>query len=234
VIVAAAITCAKGEQASNSSRSPDQATASASLPGTTEAAVPVPLQDSAWAIVRMETSYEPLGPQYFIGKSTTLYFANGAHLLTDLFDVRPVGQLRRADGPPFLILAARGCTHCDINEAIYIVSPSSRPFVHPTSERRFALPGALVDRYTADTVFMVSRMFFGSCLPGRGDLVVWFHRFVDDSGIWRDTAFIAEPVLDSIVSSFVPSPLPDSAEVLAAVASGTCHELKGSTHRAEP
>ena len=233
LFTSAAVACSKGERPPGSSSATQVDSPSIALPPDTEPKVFLPpLQDSAWAITRTETSYQRLDSLHSIGQSTTVFFANGSQLLTDLFDIHSLGQLHRPDAAPFLILAARGCTNCDINESIYIVSPTAGPFVNPRSERRFAYPGDLLTLF-GDTLLETSRMFVGSCLPDRSPLVIWFHHFRADSTMWRDTVFLAEPYGDSLVSDFARSPLPDSAVVLAAVRSGTCYEVPGKTKRVE-
>jgi hypothetical protein len=189
--------------------------------------------DTGWFIASIETRYRPFGAQDSVAVATLVRFANGSTLETDLISVRYVGQLPRRTGAPFLILAALGCTDCDINESIYVHSPTDGPLTAPLSDRRFSYPGRLIDAETGD-VLGAAQMFWGSCVHGRPPGVVWFHRFRDDTGAWLDSVFAAEVQQDTLRRGWLRAPLPELRHVLIRVEAGVCHELPGEDQGTEP
>src|SRR5712691_10681761 len=61
-----------------------------------------------------------------VDSPSVIYFHNGKRFQTGLFQVQFQGLLPTS-GTPYLVLSGRGCTECDANITLYILSPVGPP-----------------------------------------------------------------------------------------------------------
>ncbi|GAB3932849.1 hypothetical protein [Mucilaginibacter myungsuensis] len=111
-----------------------------------------------------------------------VYFKNNKSFTTNLYDLEYIGQLSAGTKAPFLILAGRQCKECDANISIYVWSPDDGPMKGEAEQVRYSYPGGMTDIVNGSTVFE-SRMFYGKCLPGNADQVIWLQKdLIEGSG----------------------------------------------------
>jgi hypothetical protein len=160
--------------------------------------------------------------------------ANGVRLESDLVGMRYIGQLPTHSKAPYLIFSASGCDACDMNIAIYILSPTAGSFNRAAKGKRYDYPGRLFTFGINKKLIRESRLFIGECLPGRGPIAVWFIKSRSAAGIWEDSVYIAEGKDDRLSTGFLKPPLPKLNEMLSLVQSGKCREVEGQDLTEEP
>jgi hypothetical protein len=163
-----------------------------------------------------------------------IQFANGVRLESDLVEMHYIGQLPIHSKAPYLIFSARSCDACDMNTAIYILSPSDGSFKRATQGKRYDYPGRLLAFGPDKKIVRESRLFIGKCLPGRGPIAVWFIKSKSTAGTWVDSAYVVEGKGDRLSSGFLRPPLPKLDETSSLVQSGQCHEVAGQDLTGEP
>jgi len=156
-----------------------------------------------------------------------LRFRNGQHLVVDLFEVEFLGQLRRPNRAPILILSARGCFACDIERQVYPVPADAATYVYGKRSAYF-YPGSVSGGAdpTEPTIFYKGRMFLGKCLAGHEAVVVWFQQERDSTGTWRPSVYRLSVAGDSVQGGFL-KPMPAMSQTLRAVHAGACVEVPG-------
>jgi len=148
-----------------------------------------------------------------------------------LFQVEFQGFLATSGRTPYLVLSGRGCTGCDANISLYILSPTGPPSEEGTA-RRFWISGRETDPQTGKLIRM-SRGFIGECLPGPRDVFLSYDSIVDDAGHWHTGLFVAKVVADTIAEE-LHTPPPPIATTVALVRSRRCHEIPEIDQSSEP
>src|SRR6266516_4281586 len=69
-----------------------------------------------WKPIETVTSKGPEG----LENPDTLVLRNGRRISAELHNTRFLGFIPSRGGPPYLVLAGRGCGECDAIEAVYI------------------------------------------------------------------------------------------------------------------
>lgn len=128
--------------------------------------------DSGWSVRSIEW---PVDARKYASPGV-IHFENGRSFETGIFEPRIVGRLRTGAGAPYLLIAGRRCTECDMAELeIFVVSPDA----DEVAERPSGLPpGRLFAR--SDEVGsnddVVTRLLFGRCLDADRDIAIWIQR----------------------------------------------------------
>jgi hypothetical protein len=156
-------------------------------------------------------------------------FRNGRRFATGLWEVAFHGLLAH-ERAPYVVLTGRGCTECDADISLYILSPLAPPSTE--MGRRYWAPGVVRD-FATHKVIRRSRGFVGRCLTAPWDAVLTFDSLVDAAGKWHAGLFIGRIIGDSIADSLQVPPPPIS-QTLARVRTGTCHEIRGVAQNSEP
>jgi hypothetical protein len=162
-----------------------------------------------------------------------LVLPDGSKFETTLYQLKIIARLKTERKLPYYILAGRGCQECDANTSIYIHSPSNGPMKNEAEQPRFSYPGKVTDYETGDPLYE-SRMFYGDCLSGHPNAVVWFEHFLGNDKQWHDRVFLAEVRKDNLVTSAVNGRSPGLSEAAEAVRNGYCQELPGIDGPSEP
>jgi hypothetical protein len=147
---------------------------------------------------------------------------------THLFDLEYVGQFKAVRKKPFLIFIGRPCDSCDVNNSIYIHSPSDGPLLTGKKQKRYNLPGPINDYQTRELLY-VARLFWGEVIPGRIGMI-WYQKELKNT-VWVESVYFAELVGDRIVDEFIKSELKVS---LAQVQKGKAWEIIGEPMNSEP
>lgn len=157
----------------------------------------------------------------------TIYFSSGRQFNIDLYDMKYVGQLQTKNKSPYLILSGRDCYECDENISIYIYSPYSGLIKGKWVVNRYTYPGKEHD-YEDNKILFESRMFYGSCLKGRGDSIVWIRKEHNDKENFENSTYILEVANDDFKETILKN---DSLldEVIK-----NCNELPGIDYFPEP
>lgn len=157
-------------------------------------------------------------------------FRNGQQFGTGLYDVTFLGTLLSGKAP-YVVLSGRGCTGCDANVSIHIISPlGSR--VADTTTAFDRSPGREIDRETGKVV-RKSRMFIGHCLPDLNDGVIQYDSIAHPSGRWLYALSVAHVVADTVASD-LHIPPPPIVETMRLSRSGECQEIAGTDQVGEP
>lgn len=163
----------------------------------------------------------------------TLVLPDGSKFKTTLYGLKVVGKLRTGGKLPYYILSGVGCDGCDANTSIYIHSPSDGSMKNEGEQQRFEYPGREL-YYVDRTLVYESRTFFGNCLAGHPDAVVWFEKFVGEDKNWHSDVQVAEVKSDNLVVNTINHNLPSVGEAEHAVRIGQCQEIPGTNRFSEP
>jgi len=147
---------------------------------------------------------------------------------TNLFDLEYVGQLKGNHKRPFLILIGRPCDSCELNNSIYVHSPSDGPLLEGKKQKRYNLPGPINDYQTMEMIY-VARLFWGEIIPGRFGLI-WFQKEMRKNE-WVESVFIAELVNDRIADGLTKADLKVTLDQLK---KGKAWEIIGEPITSEP
>ncbi len=161
---------------------------------------------------------------------TVIHFPNGRTFHTGLFQVTFWGLLATSR-TPYLVLSGRGCTGCDANISVYILSPTGPPSEEGTA-RRFWISGHETDLETRKLI-RTSRGFVGRCLPASSDAFVSYDSILDGAGNWHSGLFIASVVADTIAEE-LRTPPPPIAATIALVRSRHCRAIPAINQSSEP
>jgi hypothetical protein len=171
------------------------------------------------------TSVASLG----VDSPSIIVFRNGRRFQTGLFQVEFQGLLL-ASPVPYVVLTGRGCTECDANISLYILSPVGGPAEATT--RRLWAPGHETDRESRK-VIRSSQAFVGQCLPGLGDVLLTYDSIIDTARQWHSGLFIAQIVADTVARE-LRIPPPPIATTVATVKAGRCRQIAGIDQESEP
>jgi len=192
-----------------------------------------PTQDE-WAPKKIDPIIREFSPGVKLSIGSLVQLANGLRLESDLVGMRYIGQLPTHSKAPYLIFSARGCDACDMNIAIYILSPVDGSFKRAAEGERYDYPGRLFTFGPNKKLISESRLFIGKCLPDRGPIAVWFFKSRSTAGTWGDSVYVAEGKDDRLSSGFLRPPLPKLDEALSLLQSGQCREVEGQDLTEEP
>jgi hypothetical protein len=126
----------------------------------------------------------------------TIYFKFNKKFITNLYDLKYIGQLKTRNKAPYLLLSGRGCNECDANISIYIHSPSDGSMKDESIQPRYDYPGKEVD-FANNSLISESRMFYGDCLNNNNN-VVWLQKMPNDKGKFNYSVFSVEVIADKL------------------------------------
>ncbi len=144
---------------------------------------------------------------------------------TQLFDLNPLGKLQAPEGKssPYFLFSGKPCADCQLEKGIFVVRPFGG---QPTA---YAYPGRTLDPRTK-RVLMESRAFFGQCVPGRGDVLVYFQlERVDRRSQLQSSVLIAEAQEDHLEDFLIERRPPSLKRTLQLVKKRVCSEIPGET-----
>ena len=112
---------------------------------------------------------------------TVLRYPDSSILAPGVGAIALVGQLDAATAPPFVIIAAHGCTACEVPDAVIVRAPAEGRVAEGDRRGMHPYPGHTV---SADdgSIRAYSRVFWGECLPQRPPGVVSFRSGFDWPG----------------------------------------------------
>ena len=155
-------------------------------------------------------------------KDKKIYFRNGKHLNTRLYDLKYIGQLPSNNKAPYIIISGRSCENCDENISIYIHSPSDGEMKSHGKQIRYSYPGKELDAETNELVFE-SKMYFGDCLEKYPNSVIWNQKFLNDQNKWEKSVFIVQVYNDTLKEINIKN-----TSILDEIKKGTaCQEVEG-------
>lgn len=161
-----------------------------------------------------------------------LKLPDGSAFTTTLYHLEVIGQLKTQSKFPYYILSGVGCQDCDANRSIYIHSPTDGPMKNEAEQSRFNYPGKETN-YEDGSLVYEARTFFGDCLGGYPNSVIWFERWPGEDGLDSDIR-VVQAKQDELSSQQMPEDRAKLAEVLAAVRKHKCREIPGLNRRSEP
>ncbi|HYW08163.1 MAG TPA: hypothetical protein VE913_14465 [Longimicrobium sp.] len=171
-------------------------------------------------------------------------FSDGRRFATGLREARYLDQIAAPGRAPYLVLAARGCSDCDQNLAVYLVFPTDTPIVNQAGELSFPYPGVVAEwepESAGDTISSRTRFFLGDCLPSAGARAIWFMDERTGPARLTPRVVFVQFVGGELVEAELALPVGDSGprfpaldEVLANVRRGGCREIPGIEQPREP
>jgi hypothetical protein len=175
-----------------------------------------------------------------------VHFANGRAFATPLVGMQYLGQIPVRGRAPYLVMAARGCSDCCANLAIYVHSPSEGEMRGEADQPRYAYPGVIMEwepEAPGDTIAARSRVFLGNCMPSVGAKAIWFTDEREAPGelkprvtfLYEDGGALHEAdLMQPVGSERQDGSFVGLNEVLAQVQRGRCHEVPGFDRAREP
>jgi len=197
------------------------------LPARALQAEPKADSEASWLPVSFFEGAPPNSPV-----ANTIQFGTRKSIRTQLVEVEHIGQLQEDGATPHFILAGRDCVECDMNTSLYIHNPDDGDLLryHP----RHAYPGRLFDYMNPDRLVEETRFFFGSCLPNRGSVAIWFVKWLTDTNEWKSGVFLLEKHATKLEEYQFKEGGPSLVTVEDSVAKGGCRELPGRDGHTEP
>jgi hypothetical protein len=188
------------------------------LPSLNNARAQTPAQDPA------EIDHIENNTVYLKGTPTPLR-------LPTLFDLKPIGALRAANGQPYFLLSARPCQNCTQDPGIYAVRPPTAAAPDKAAPTGYVFPGRILDPRSR-SLLSESRAFYGHCLRSRaGEILVIFQREKVDRRGMQSSVLIAElPSKEGtshLEETLLERHLPRLNDTLKLVRSHACHEIEG-------
>jgi hypothetical protein len=153
-----------------------------------------------------------------------LQLPDGTEFQTTLYGLKVIDQLRTAHKLPYYLLSGVSCNGCDESKSIYIHSPSDGP-IAGGRQPRFDHPGRLIRREDR-TVISETRMFFGNCVPGHPDAVIWFYQGIGNDK-QRQSVFLAEVKDDRLTYGEATTVVLRPRDAEDSTRKSQCHELAG-------
>ena len=164
-----------------------------------------------------------------------IYFKTGANspppspLDTQLFDLKPLGKLLppEEDAAPYFLVEAKPCLNCFLEKAIYVFGArGGKPAA-------YTYPGRTLEPKSKQ-VLMESRGFFGKCIPGRGDVLLFFQlERVDRHKQLQPSVLIAEATKEHLEDTLLERHGPSLRQTLQLVKKKACSEIPGQTRTAD-
>ena len=199
--------------------------AASQVPVKAPAAPRVDSIQAAWTPSAIEAP--PPATHYVSESPATIRFHNGVRFQSGVYQARFLGLLP-STSIPYVVLSGRGCTDCDANIAIYVLSPVGPP-VNEATTRRFWYPGHETDMQGQPV--RSSRAFIGRCLPHSDEALIWYDS-VYIEGQWHESLTYLHVAGDSV--SFELRPVPALKSTLQFVGHGSCREIAGIEQTSEP
>lgn len=175
-----------------------------------------------------------------------IIFKDGSSFETTLYHLKYFGRIRSVKGKTYLILSGKSCDECDANISIYVHSPQDGPMKGEEAQVRYTHPGKEYDvrayiEQGKKVLAYEARAFWGRCMPGRGDMVIWHEKLWMEDRSFRKDVFILEPGEKGLKETFISGPgwpkarkLPSISQTLKMVSGGECREIPGISRMSEP
>ncbi|SNZ01918.1 hypothetical protein [Flagellimonas pacifica] len=152
-----------------------------------------------------------------------------------LYNKRLIGKIILPSNTWYL-LSGKSCEQCDENISIYLF-PKNREILSLENEinydDRFGYPGKVYS-YEDNTLIYESSTFFGKCLQGFGDVVVWIDRSIDESGEWIEGVYLIQILEDKAAESRPELSYSLLEEIDKNIGEGMCFEIEEIDQVSEP
>jgi hypothetical protein len=148
-------------------------------------------------------------------------------LKTNLSDITYFGMIHSEKGTPYFIFSARPCQKCNDDKEIVFLRPDTG------FDTRFEYPGKVIDQKSGAAV-LISRAFFGRCIPHTDEAYVVFQQERVDKRhhvVSQSSVFVAEADEDHLDERLMERHLPRVNDALQAVRQKKCKEISGSDRR---
>lgn len=183
-----------------------------------------------WIPIKIKSHTVEHLPGSKISIGSTIHFANGKQMKSELIGMSYIGQLSSTGNAPYLIFSARS-NPWEGEIAIFMLSPSKGNIDVTERNQRFYYPGKLYELSAEHSLIHESRMFFGDCLIGYGSVAVWFIKYRSGPG---SSVYIAEVRDGRLHTGFLKPPLPALKNTLSLVQDDQCIEVPGLDMTEEP
>ncbi len=149
-----------------------------------------------------------------------------ASFKTGLYDLKPLGLLStQGSSALYLVASGKKCQDCPFEKGVHIFSLQTPANSRPSTS--LVHPGKVIDSKTG-ALLLESRSFFGSCLPGKGDVYVTFQREkVDRRSRLQLSVLLIETAPDGLREKLLERGLPRLDTVLRQIKRKSCTEIGG-------
>jgi len=128
----------------------------------------------------------------------TIYFKDRTSVMTNLCDLKFIGQIVTDISCRYLIISGKACTGYGAKISIFIQRPVKDRITISSESSFYSYP---YNHYNKDgSLFSESRAFYGEVLPGNYG-IIWFHKIYLSSNKWKYSVFLAEIKNEKIVES---------------------------------
>ncbi|WP_158280613.1 hypothetical protein, partial [Pararcticibacter amylolyticus] len=159
----------------------------------------------------------------------SLIFEDGTKLLTTLFDLKYIGQLKTNNKAPYLILSGRDSDNCDENMSVFIWCPDDGPMKKGAELGRYSYPGRENDYLTGEPIFE-SKMYYGNCMGYES--CIWLQKTLNDKKVWEQSVFIVKLENNGQLKELKVTKAEDVKNISGDIEG--CTELPGVTTTSDP
>ncbi len=163
--------------------------------------------------------------------SDTIFFKNGNHFKTNLYELKYIGQIPSGDKVPFLIFSGRDCDECDAGISIYIHSPGNGILNVDYGANGYLYPGVQKD-YETGSVLYTARAFYGQILDNI-EGVIWYQQNLMDDGKMKQHTFLVQMDHGKLKDTSYAGHA-SIKKTITLMEKGLCSEIQGKTYLSEP
>ena len=129
----------------------------------------------------------------------TIYFKDRTSVMTNLCDLKFIGQIVTDNICRYLIISGKACcTRPGAKISVFIQRPVKDRITISSESSFYSYP---YNHYNKDSsLFSESRAFYGEVLPGKYG-IIWFHKIYLSPNKWKYSVFLVEIKNEKIVES---------------------------------
>jgi hypothetical protein len=158
-------------------------------------------------------------------------FRNGTKFSTNLLVFKLIDVLKTSDNHSFFFFSGRVCDQCDANMSLYVAPSDIRYFDRDNKRNQY--PGKLC-HYLGGELIEETRVFYDNCLSPNELGVIWYIKYRDPNGKWREGTVHIEFKGKEAIESVNRVNFNKLSSTLTLVKSGMCKELQGIDQISEP
>ena len=161
----------------------------------------------------------------------TIFFTNGQHYKTHLFETEFIGLIDVVGKAPYLIYSGRDCNECDANISLYVHSPDDGVLDVSNGQNRYVYPGKVMHYETGELIYE-SSCYYGEVLNGIKGVIWYITDHGEADSIYHHTFLLngkGTELQDTLWKS-----IKTLSETEALFKAGKCKEIAGETFTSEP
>lgn len=130
----------------------------------------------------------------------------------------------------WFIMAGKSCKDCDENISLYLLPKKGFAGSDSIEHSRYSFPGKLLS--FDDQIVFESRAFYGECISGLSNVIVWVQKQQTGDGQWKESMYVIELYDQSIKETEINENL--LTIILNKVKESKCFEIPERDQTTEP